>query len=108
MYLVFQVASSLWLIEVEPDMLRWFLFLAGYAWSGAGHMIVRVDVTADRGKTWHVAHFTHQDTKSKPPHHWAWKLWKAEIPITSGEKQVQNTYMKSAVTQVRMLVIVNN
>ena len=66
-------------------------------------MIVRVDVTADRGKTQHVAHFTDQDTKSKPLHHWAWKV---EIPITSGEKKVQNTYMKSAVTE--MLVIVNN
>jgi sulfite oxidase len=65
------------------------MIVRGYAWSGAGNMIVRVDLTADRGKTWHVAHFTDQDTKSKPPHHWAWKLWKAEIPITSGEKQVE-------------------
>jgi hypothetical protein len=71
-------------------------------------MIVRVDVTADRGKTWHVAHFTGQDTKSKPPHHWAWTLWKAEIPIPSGQKQVQDSYMKRAVTEVRMLVIVDN
>jgi hypothetical protein len=56
---------------------------------------VRVDVTADRGKTWHVAYFTGQDTKSKPPRHWAWTLWEAEIPIPPGEKQVQDTYMKS-------------
>jgi hypothetical protein len=66
---------------------------------------VRVDVTADRGKTWHVAHFTAQDTKSKPPYHWAWTLWKAEIPIPPGKKQVQNTYMKSAGCEVEMLLI---
>lgn len=27
----------------------------GYAWSGGGRGIVRVDVTADGGKTWHTA-----------------------------------------------------
>ncbi|XP_033607392.1 sulfite oxidase isoform X3 [Cryptotermes secundus] len=61
----------------------------GYAWSGGGQKIVRVDVTADGGKVWHVAHFTGQDTKSKTPYHWGWTLWKAEIPIPAGEKQVE-------------------
>jgi hypothetical protein len=51
---------------------------------------VRVDVTADGGKVWHVAHFTGQDTKSRSPYHWGWTLWKAEIPIPSGEKQVRD------------------
>lgn len=64
------------------------MVVRGYAWSGAGQKIVRVDVTADRGETWHVAYFTGQD-KTKPPHHWAWTLWKAEIPIPAGQKQVE-------------------
>jgi sulfite oxidase len=71
---------------------QYLLFLEGYAWSGGGQKIVRVDVTADGGKVWHVAHFTGQDTKSRPPYHWGWTLWKAEIPIPSGEKQVHNIY----------------
>jgi hypothetical protein len=65
---------------------------------------VRVDVTADGGKVWHVAHFTGQDTESKPPYHWGWTLWKAEIPIPSGEKQVQNTYTKNPGKEVGMLL----
>jgi hypothetical protein len=27
----------------------------GYAWSGGGQGIIRVDVSADGGKTWHTA-----------------------------------------------------
>ncbi|PSN45459.1 putative sulfite oxidase, partial [Blattella germanica] len=65
------------------------MIVRGYAWSGSGQKIVRVDVTADEGKTWHVAQFTGQDQKANPPHHWAWTLWKVEIPIQPGKKQVE-------------------
>lgn len=60
----------------------------GYAWSGGGQKIVRVDVTADAGKTWHVAEFDHQDS-ALPPKHWAWTLWSVEIPINKSQKTVE-------------------
>ncbi|KAK7867174.1 hypothetical protein R5R35_008371 [Gryllus longicercus] len=64
------------------------LVVRGYAWSGGGRRIIRVDVTADGGKTWHVADFTDQND-SKVPYHWAWTLWKAEIPVTQNVKKVE-------------------
>ncbi|CAH1155048.1 unnamed protein product [Phaedon cochleariae] len=60
----------------------------GYAWSGGGQKIVRVDVTADGGKSWHVAKFDHQDS-ALPPKHWAWTLWSAEIPVENNAKSVE-------------------
>lgn len=67
------------------------LCITGYAWSGGGQKIVRVDVTADAGKTWHVANFDAQDI-AEPPQHWAWTLWSARIPIQKGFKNVCNKF----------------
>ncbi|XP_063222455.1 sulfite oxidase isoform X2 [Bacillus rossius redtenbacheri] len=61
----------------------------GYAYSGGGHKVVRVDVTADGGKTWHVAKLTDEDKDSKPYQYWAWSLWKAEVPVPEGAKEVE-------------------
>lgn len=46
----------------------------GYAWSGGGRKVVRVDVSSDGGKTWHAADLI-QD--SSPLYRcWSWTLWK--------------------------------
>ncbi len=47
----------------------------GYAWSGGGRRIIRVDLTADGGKTWTSADSLVQDT-ARHPRHWGWTLWK--------------------------------
>ncbi|XP_015524470.1 sulfite oxidase, mitochondrial isoform X1 [Neodiprion lecontei] len=62
--------------------------VAGYAWSGGGQKIVRVDVTIDGGDTWHTAEFFGQDL-SKPGRHWSWTLWQVEIPVKEGDKNVE-------------------
>lgn len=64
------------------------IIVRGYAWSGGGRKIIRVDITADEGKTWHVANFTGQ-TKDKVPRHWGWTLWEVEIPIAKSKKKIQ-------------------
>ncbi|KAJ3650303.1 hypothetical protein Zmor_022000 [Zophobas morio] len=64
------------------------IVVKGYAWSGGGQKIARVDVTADGGSTWFVANLDHQDS-AEPPQHWSWTLWSARIPIPSGTKQVE-------------------
>ncbi|KAJ3254848.1 hypothetical protein HDU77_003910 [Chytriomyces hyalinus] len=51
----------------------------GYAWSGGGRGIVRVDVSGDGGKTW-------IDAKLRRPgqqqgREWAWTHWEANVPI---------------------------
>lgn len=58
-----------------------FLSVAGYAWSGGGRGIVRVDVSADGGKTWHTANLHAVDQQQDLNRRWAWTLWKAQIPI---------------------------
>lgn len=65
----------------------------GYAWSGGGNKIVRVDLTADGGKSWQSADLQHgvtDQTQSKSNgRNWAWSLWTAEIPVPKGAKAVE-------------------
>ncbi|XP_056418311.1 sulfite oxidase, mitochondrial isoform X2 [Hyla sarda] len=70
--------------------------MKGYAWSGGGREIVRVDVSLDGGKTWKVAELTGEEKEGVT---WAWKLWKLEaaIPVEVKEltiicKAVDSTY----------------
>ncbi|XP_028169216.1 sulfite oxidase isoform X2 [Ostrinia furnacalis] len=60
----------------------------GYAYSGGGAKILRVDVSADQGKTWIEAESTAVDPA---PHkqHYSWMLWKANIPVDKGQKEVE-------------------
>uniref|UniRef100_A0A1B6BW31 sulfite oxidase n=1 Tax=Clastoptera arizonana TaxID=38151 RepID=A0A1B6BW31_9HEMI len=60
----------------------------GYAFSGGGHKIIRVDLTQDGGKTWQVAKITDQD-KSNSPRHWGWTLWTAEVPVSCNSSKVE-------------------
>ncbi|KAL4433958.1 hypothetical protein ABPG75_000399 [Micractinium tetrahymenae] len=56
--------------------------IKGYAWSGGGQGIIRVDVSADGGKTWHNAEL--QKVPQKRGRGWAWALWQATIPLPKG------------------------
>lgn len=60
--------------------------LKGYAWSGGGRGIVRVDVSLDDGKTWHVAKLEGEDKLERA---WAWKLWQATLPLPEGKNSLQ-------------------
>mmetsp|Transcript_5700 Transcript_5700/g.10872 ORF Transcript_5700/g.10872 Transcript_5700/m.10872 type:complete len:547 (-) Transcript_5700:108-1748(-) len=53
----------------------------GYAWSGGGRGIIRVDVSADGGETWEVAELG--EGKEQPLNQaWAWTLWECEVPVS--------------------------
>ena len=56
---------------------------------------MRVDVTADQGKTWHVAELQ-QDT-DKHSRHWGWTLWTLNVPVTPGAKQVRKLLQADSV-----------
>ncbi|XP_060525796.1 sulfite oxidase isoform X2 [Cylas formicarius] len=71
-------------VEVE----RGHIAVKGYAWSGGGQKIVRVDVSADRGETWHVASLDVQDS-AEPPRHWAWTLWSVRVPVVGGSEEAE-------------------
>ncbi|XP_035794444.1 sulfite oxidase-like [Anopheles albimanus] len=63
-----------------------FVTVKGYAWSGGGSEIIRVDLTADGGKSWIVANLDESEKGTGPGRHWSWTLWTAQIPIRPGQK----------------------
>ncbi|PIO63550.1 mo-co oxidoreductase dimerization domain protein [Teladorsagia circumcincta] len=62
--------------------------VAGYAWSGGGRGIVRVEVSADGGRTWQSAELE-QDPKQDLDHMWAWTLFRASIKIPDGVNKME-------------------
>lgn len=54
----------------------------GYAMSGEGRKIVKVEVSADGGNVWQQALIT------KGEHKWAWFFWETEIFLSNGEHQL--------------------
>lgn len=54
--------------------------LKGYAYSGGGKDIIRVDVTPDGGKTWTTAQLK-KDVQQEYNKSWAWTLWEKTITV---------------------------
>ncbi|XP_058130272.1 sulfite oxidase, mitochondrial [Anopheles ziemanni] len=63
-----------------------FVTVKGYAWSGGGSAVIRVDLSADGGKTWVVANLEETELGTGPGRHWSWSLWSAKIPIQPGQR----------------------
>ena len=56
--------------------------LKGYAYSGGGRRIIRVDVSVDGGATWHTASVEPQSCGEQPSGRaWAWTLWEANVSL---------------------------
>ncbi|GAB0095632.1 Sulfite oxidase [Sergentomyia squamirostris] len=67
-----------------------YVTVKGYAWSGGGNRIVRVDLTCDGGETWHVADLEQEDVVKAPAgRSWSWTLWTAKIPVPSRAREVE-------------------
>ena len=75
------------LLRMEEDVC-----LRGWAYSGGGRAIIRVDVSADGGATWHTARLDEAGTSQPPGKAWAWTLWEVEVPLPGtaqpGEKVI--------------------
>ena len=54
--------------------------LKGFAYSGGGRGIVRVDVSIDAGKTWHTAELTEGKDQALS-RAWAWTFWECDVDI---------------------------
>ncbi|XP_051865408.1 sulfite oxidase, mitochondrial isoform X2 [Pristis pectinata] len=59
----------------------------GYAWSGGGREVIRVDVSLDGGETWHVADLS--GVKLNEGQAWAWKLWQLTVPLPKDQKSLE-------------------
>lgn len=62
--------------------------VSGYAWSGGGRGIVRVDVSADGGDSWIVAQLQPLPGQHAP-RAWAWTQWTADVPLPAGGGKVE-------------------
>ncbi|XP_076967108.1 sulfite oxidase, mitochondrial [Tamandua tetradactyla] len=58
----------------------------GYAWSGGGRAVIRVDVSLDGGLTWQAAELDGEE--QCPRKAWAWRLWQLQVPIPPGQKEL--------------------
>lgn len=70
-----------------------FVIVKGYAWSGGGNKIVRVDVTADGGKTWQVADLEQGDEASG--RHYGWTLWTTKISVGTSKVSSMEIWSKA-------------
>jgi sulfite oxidase len=57
---------------------------SGWAWSGGGRKIVRVDVTGDNGDSWATAELK-DGVDQRFGRAWAWTFWTTEVVATVGE-----------------------
>ena len=63
----------------------------GYAFSGGGRRIIRVDVSADNGKGWQQAVLLPDESKGHKA--WSWKQWEIVVP----QSTVQGAFVVKAV-----------
>ncbi len=61
------------------------VIVEGYAWSGGGRAIIRVDVSTDDGETWSVANLR-EKTEEQRNQVYDWTLWSAEVPLADTKK----------------------
>ncbi|XP_045538196.1 sulfite oxidase, mitochondrial isoform X1 [Papilio machaon] len=60
---------------------------AGYAYSGGGARVVRVDVSADGGRSWTEARL--QQDAAPHREHYAWTLWTVRLPVPAHAAQAE-------------------
>ncbi|KAJ3677050.1 hypothetical protein LUZ60_002774 [Juncus effusus] len=53
--------------------------MRGYAYSGGGKKVTRVEVTLDGGETWMVCALDHQEKPNKYGKYWCWCFWSVEV-----------------------------
>ena len=61
------------------------IMIKGFAWSGNGNNIVRVDISFDEGSTWIEAELT-EGYDQPIARAWAWTFWELSIPIPEIKK----------------------
>ena len=57
-----------------------YMYVKGFAWSGGGRGINRVDVSIDNGKSWKMADL-HEGKEQNVNQAWAWTFWNTKIKI---------------------------
>ncbi|KAF9974435.1 hypothetical protein BGZ73_002177 [Actinomortierella ambigua] len=75
----------------------------GYAISGGGRGIYRVELSLDGGKTWEPVDKIEQTPDPKSGMYWAWALWEKKVPrIRASDEIVARAYDSAGNTQPEM------
>ncbi|XP_037726719.1 sulfite oxidase, mitochondrial [Drosophila subpulchrella] len=70
-------------VKIDDD--EGHIAVRGYAWSGGGRKIVRVDLSNDEGLSWHVAELEQEDIPDG--RHYGWSLWTARLPVSEAQRK---------------------
>ncbi|KAF2296770.1 hypothetical protein GH714_001810 [Hevea brasiliensis] len=64
--------------------------LKGYAYSGGGKKVTRVEVTMDGGETWQVCTLDHPEKPNKYGKYWCWCFWSLDVEVLNllGAKEI--------------------
>ncbi|KAK3159223.1 hypothetical protein QOZ80_2AG0147400 [Eleusine coracana subsp. coracana] len=64
--------------------------MKGYAYSGGGRKVTRVEVTLDGGETWQVCNLEHPERPTKYGKYWCWCFWSVEVEVLDllGSKEI--------------------
>ncbi|POM75111.1 Nitrate reductase [Phytophthora palmivora] len=57
--------------------------IKGYAYSGGGRRVIRVEVTLDDGATWQLAHIIYDEKPSAYGKMWCWVHYELVVPVSS-------------------------
>lgn len=78
-------------LEKQVKIVDGCLEVKGYAYSGGGNKIIRVDITGDQGKSWVTADLQQLDDGELvgPGRHYAWTLWTAKVPVGKNQKTIE-------------------
>lgn len=60
--------------------------IKGYAWSGGGRAVIRVDVSIDGGLTWQEAQL--EGEEQCPQKAWAWRIWHLTAQVPAEQKEL--------------------
>lgn len=76
------VNSDFLLPEDGSEVSEGPLEVTGYAFAGGDRTVVRVDVSTDKGVTWHQAELSEQISQ------WSWRHWRTNVHIVPGSNTV--------------------
>lgn len=80
------VVSAICTHDVDVD--AGTVTMNGYAWSGDGKAIIRVDVSVDGGQTWTAAQL-HEKERTPRNEVYDWTLWSATIDLPKGAQNIE-------------------
>jgi nitrate reductase (NAD(P)H) len=64
--------------------------MKGYAYSGGGRKVTRVEVTLDGGETWQLCALDHPERPTKYGKYWCWCFWSVDVEVLDllGAKEI--------------------